>query len=95
MLATRISSKSTPDFNLSCGNPRDVRKKILVKVFAGSIWEARLLEFVYTFTKRREEFESALDIHITVDVDAADPKLDTPNERTAEPALRQAAFCIP
>ena len=56
------------------------RKKILVKIFAGPMWEGRLLEFVEIFTNRRKEFEFALTIH-TAD---ANIKLDTVDGRTAE-----------
>jgi hypothetical protein len=55
-----------------------------VKVFAGPIWEGRLVQFVATFTKRRNEFEFALTIHIAVGVDEANIKLATVDERTAE-----------
>jgi len=60
------------------------RKKLLVKIFAGPIWEDRLLEFVETFTKRRKEFEFALTIHTAVGVDEANIKLSTVDERTAD-----------
>ena len=63
---------------------RDARKKILVKIFAGPIWEGRLVEFVATFTKRRNEFEFSLTIHTAVGVDEANIKLVTVDERTAE-----------
>ena len=62
----------------------DFRKKILVKIFAGPIWEERLLEFVKIFTNRRKEFGLALTIHTAVGVDEANTKLDTVDERTAE-----------
>lgn len=55
-----------------------------MKIFAGPVWEGRLLEFVDIFTKRREEFEFALTIHTTIGVDTANLKLDTVNQRTAE-----------
>ena len=60
------------------------RKKILVKIFAGPMWEGRLLDFVEIFTNRRKEFEFALTIHTAVGVDEANIKLDTVDERTAE-----------
>lgn len=69
-------------------NPGNFRKKILVRIFAGPIWEGKLLEFVDTFTKRRKEFEFALTIHNTVGVDAANLKLNTIDERTAELSRR-------
>jgi len=61
-----------------------IRKKILVKIFAGPIWEGRLVEFVATFTKRRNEFEFSLTIHTAVGVDEANLKLLSVDERTAE-----------
>ena len=61
-----------------------VRKKTLVKILAGPVWGGRLVEFVGVFTKRRKEFEFTLTIHTTIGVDAANLKLDTVNEQTAE-----------
>ena len=62
----------------------DFRKKLLVKIFAGPIWEDRLLAFVETFTNRRKEFEFALTIHTAVGVDEANIKLNTVDLRTAD-----------
>lgn len=66
-----------------CANTCDtyVKKKLLVKIFAGSRWENKLLEFVDVFTKRRGEFEFALTIHTTIGVDVANQKLDTIAQR--------------
>jgi hypothetical protein len=61
-----------------------IRKKILVKVFAGPIWEGKLMEFVATFTERRNQFEFALSIHTAVGIDEANIQLATVDERTAE-----------
>lgn len=55
-----------------------------MKIFAGPIWEGRLVGFVATFTKRRNEFEFSLTIHTAVGVDEANLKLVTVDERTAE-----------
>ena len=55
-----------------------------MKIFAGPIWEGRLVEFVATFTKRRNEIEFSLTIHTAVGVDEANLKLATVDERTAE-----------
>ena len=55
-----------------------------MKIFAGPIWEGRLVEFVETFTKRRGEFEFSLTIHTTVGVDEANIRLVVVDERTAE-----------
>jgi hypothetical protein len=55
-----------------------------VKIFAGPIWEGRLLEFVETFTNRRRELEFALTLHTASGVDKAITMLDTVDGRTAE-----------
>ena len=55
-----------------------------MKIFAGPVWEGRLLEFVGVFTNRRKEFEFSLTIHTAVGVDEANLKLDAVDERTAE-----------
>jgi len=57
---------------------------MLVKIFAGPVWEGRLLEFVKIFAERREDFRLALAIHTATGVDAVNLKFDTANERTAE-----------
>ena len=59
----------------------DFRKKILVKIFAGPMWEGRLLEFVRIFTNRRKEFEFALTIHTAVGADEANIKLAELNQK--------------
>jgi len=82
-LAIRISGEYTPYLNFLFPDT-GFRRKLLVKIFAGPIWEGRLLEFVKVFTGRREEFQLALAIHTTAGVDAANLKLDTANEQTAE-----------
>lgn len=42
-----------------CANTCDTysKKKVVVKIFAGPIWEGKLVEFVGLFTKRRQEYE--------------------------------------
>lgn len=55
-----------------------------MKIFAGPIWEGRLVEFVETFSNRRNEFEFSLVIHTAVSVDEANLKLGSVDERTAE-----------
>ena len=64
------------------------RRKTFVKIFAGPIWEGRLLEFVDVFTMRRGQFESAMAIRTTIGVDMALLKLDTVDERNVELARR-------
>jgi len=53
-----------------------VKKRLLAKVMLGSIWDAKLLEFVQRFTKRRQEFEFELSVHTNQGVDKANIKLD-------------------
>src|SRR5260221_11347417 len=59
-----------------------VKKRLLAKVMLGSIWDAKLLEFVHCFTKRRQEFELELSIHTSQGVDKAIIKLDTIGHET-------------
>ena len=61
-----------------------VRKKLLVKILTGPIWDEWLLKFVGNFMKRRKELKFTLTIHTTIGVDAANLKLDIVNERTVE-----------
>ena len=65
-------------------NPGNVRKKLLVKVFAGPIWEGKLLKFVGVFTERRDQFEFELTLHTAVGVDVVNLKLNIVDQRTAE-----------
>ena len=65
-------------------NLRNIRKKILVKIFAGPVWEGRLVEFVGIFMKRREDLELALAIHTAVGVDVANLKLDAVRQQNEE-----------
>ena len=58
----------------SLGN---VRKKLLIKIFAGPVWEPKLLAFVGVFAERRDKFKFALAIHTAV-------KLDSVYDRTEE-----------
>ena len=62
----------------------NIRKKLVVKVFAGPVWEQRLLKFVGIFTKKRKMFVLALTLHTVAAVDAVALKLDVVDERTAE-----------
>ena len=68
----------------------NIRKKLLVKIFAGPVWEEKLLEFVGIFTKRRKEFGLALTLHTAVAVDALVCVVD---ERTAELSLKYVLLC--
>ena len=55
-----------------------------MKIFAGPIWEGKLVEFVVTFTRRRGEFELSLVMHTAVGVDEANLRLVIVDGRTAE-----------
>ena len=71
----------TPHILNPVGN---IRKKLVVKVFAGPVWEQRLLKFVGVFTEKRKAFVLALTLHTVAAVDAVVLKLDVVDERTAE-----------
>ncbi|KAJ7584970.1 hypothetical protein C8J56DRAFT_139201 [Mycena floridula] len=63
--------QQTADDIKACANLCDcyTKKKLVVKVLKGPIWEGKLLKFVALFTKRRSEFEFSLAIHTAVGVD--------------------------
>ncbi|KAJ7057168.1 hypothetical protein C8F01DRAFT_1257088 [Mycena amicta] len=67
-----------------CANACDTyaRKKLIVKVLKGPIWEGKLADFAGVFTKRRSDFQFAMSIHITVAVDAANRGIGVVDERT-------------
>jgi hypothetical protein len=58
-----------------------MRKRPLAKVFLGSLWDAKLLEFVELFATRRQEFEFELTIRTTRGVDKTNMKLDAIKEQ--------------
>ena len=70
-------SKKTADDIKNCANACDTysKKRLLVKVLQGYVWEAKLVEFVGTFTQRRTEFEQALTMHIARTVHTMDATL--------------------
>ncbi|KAF8518842.1 hypothetical protein BU17DRAFT_90643 [Hysterangium stoloniferum] len=70
-------SEDTTKKIMSCANACDTyaKKKLLVKVLVGPIWENRLADFMSLFFKRRQEFQLALAIHTTRGVDAANETL--------------------
>ena len=79
----QVSTRQTPAIHIL--NPiGNIRKKLLVKVFAGPVWETRLLKFVDVFAKRRKDFMLALTLHTVAAVDSVVLKLDIVDERTAE-----------
>jgi hypothetical protein len=61
-----------------CSNSCDtyMKKKLIAKVVLGPSWNAKFIEFVTLFTKRREEFGFELSIHIGQGIGNANAKLD-------------------
>lgn len=56
----------------ACANVCDTysKKRLLVKVLKGQVWEAKLVEWIEKFTKRKAEFEFALTMHTARAVDS-------------------------
>jgi hypothetical protein len=67
-----------------CSNSCDtyMKKKLHAKVVLGPSWNAKFLEFVKLFTKRRREFKFELSIHTSQGVDKANAKLDVIGDKT-------------
>ena len=61
----------------TCANACDTyaKKKLIVKVIKGSVWEGTLKGFIDLFASRRKAFTFALSIHVGVGVDDANRKL--------------------
>jgi hypothetical protein len=68
----------TADDIKACSNVCDayMKKRLLAKVLLSTLWDARLLDFVKLFAKRRREFEFELTMHTNQGVDKANVKLD-------------------
>lgn len=64
-------AQSTAEDIKDCANTCDTyaKKRLVVKVLKGPVWETKLVAFVSTFTKRRGQFEEALAIHTARAVD--------------------------
>ncbi len=67
-----------------CSNVCDTyaKKKLLTKVFRGSVWDEKLISWVTLFSKRRQEFGLELSIHTSQGVDKANAKLDVIGDAT-------------
>ncbi|KAJ7262295.1 hypothetical protein B0H12DRAFT_1105150 [Mycena haematopus] len=78
--------KATAEDIKSCANACDTytKKKLVVKILKGPVWEGKLAKFAGTFTKRRSEFEFALSIHTALGVDAANKTLGSVDKVTQE-----------
>ncbi|RPD53442.1 hypothetical protein L226DRAFT_516920 [Lentinus tigrinus ALCF2SS1-7] len=61
-----------------CANACDtyMRKRLLVKVIKGAIWDETLKGYVQTFADRKTAFVFALSIHTGMSIDQANDKLD-------------------
>ncbi|KAF8516802.1 hypothetical protein JB92DRAFT_2909317 [Gautieria morchelliformis] len=79
-------AQGTADDIKACANACETysKKKLVVKVIKGPVWESKLLDFVGRFTKRRSEFEFALTIHTARGVDAANQTLSNLDKTTQE-----------
>lgn len=66
-----------------CANVCDMysKKKLLVKVLKGPIWEGQLAEFFGRFQKCRSEFEFALSIHTASVADGIKYKVEAVDEK--------------
>ncbi|KAJ7901712.1 hypothetical protein B0H14DRAFT_1250148 [Mycena olivaceomarginata] len=78
--------KGTADDIKACANACDTytKKKLVVKILKGPVWEGKLVAFAGKFTKRRSEFEFALSIHTALGVDAANKTLSSVDKVTQE-----------
>jgi hypothetical protein len=76
----------TADDIKTCSNVCDayMKKRLLAKVLLSSLWDARLLDFVELFARRRREFEFELTMHTSQGVDMANVKLDAIGNSTKE-----------
>jgi len=78
-----LAERTAGDIKL-CSNVCDtyVKKRLLAKVILAAVWDAKLLEFVKLFHRRRQEFEFELSIHTSQGVDRANDKLDSVRHET-------------
>ncbi|KAI0644525.1 hypothetical protein C8Q79DRAFT_777894 [Trametes meyenii] len=69
--------KQTADDITACGNACDAysKKRLIVKVIKGSVWESTLKGYMDVFAKRKKDFTFALAIHTGMGVDDANRKL--------------------
>ncbi|KAJ7129233.1 hypothetical protein C8R44DRAFT_776236 [Mycena epipterygia] len=78
--------KNTAEDIKKCANTCDTytKKKLIVKVLKGPVWEGKLVAFVGVFTKRRGEFEFALSMHTARGVDQANEAINLVDKTTQE-----------
>ena len=77
-----LASQTANDIK-SCANVCDTygKKKLIVKVLKGQVWESKLAGWIETFTKRKDDFEFALAMHTARAVDAVKSSVDAMNQR--------------
>ncbi|THH02008.1 hypothetical protein EW026_g787 [Hermanssonia centrifuga] len=68
-----------------CANVCDTysKKKLLVKVLKGPIWESRLTEFIGRFARRQSDFKFALAIHTATVADSMREAVDGIDDKVA------------
>jgi hypothetical protein len=76
----------TADDIKMCSNVCDayMKKRLLAKVLLSTLWDARLLDLLELFGKRRREFEFELTMHTSQGVDKANVKLDVIGSATRD-----------
>jgi len=79
----KLLVERTADDIKKCSNVCDayMKKRPLARVLRSALWNAKLLEFVGLFAKRRQEFEFELTMRTSRGVDKANDKLDAINEQ--------------
>ena len=61
-----------------CANACDTysKKRLLVKVFKGAVWDETLQEYIKRFSDRKTDFNFAVSLHTGMAIDRANEKLD-------------------
>ncbi len=77
-----LSDNAAADIK-ACANACEtyIKKRLLVKVLKGKVWESKLIDFIGTFTKRRAEFEFALAIHTAKAVESMKRTVESIDEK--------------
>ncbi|KAJ3543517.1 hypothetical protein NM688_g5844 [Phlebia brevispora] len=80
-----LSNQTAEDIK-ECANVCDTyaKKRLLVKVLKGQVWEAKLVTWVGTFTKRKDEFQFALSIHTASAVDSVKYTVEAMDKKIAD-----------
>ncbi|KAM5542913.1 hypothetical protein V8D89_003297, partial [Ganoderma adspersum] len=90
------SVKRTADDIKECANVCDTysKKRLLVKVLKGPMWDDMLKGFIKLFADRKAEFSFAVSIHTGMAIDRANDKLDALTT-TMELILKFFERCVP